>query len=255
MSLQRYNFFFIYASAREFFLNFWSFLCLSHRKVVSLRDFFNRMMRKYVKHSWICLLVVCLCAACGRPPVPKEYGYYRIELPPHNYVSFQRFSSGSQAVSGMPFPYTFLLSSEAEVRPVKSPGDNFWIDIVYPKWNAMVHCSYKPVENNLYLLSDDAQEFVYSHAVKASAIPEREYADPEHRVFGLSFDLQGNTASVMQFFLTDSTRHFFRGSLYFNNIPNQDSIQPVAQFIREDMITLIESFRWVKPNGEIVQTD
>jgi len=132
----------------------------------------------------------------------------------------------------------------AEVKRIEHKNENYWIDIRYPLQNAVVHCSYKPVRHNLRNLTDDAMEFVFSHAVKASAIPEKAYMHPEEHVYGLVFDLEGNTATPMQFFLTDSARHFFRGALYFNNIPNQDSLAPVSDFIREDMTVLIESFRW-----------
>lgn len=108
----------------------------------------------------------------------------------------------------------------------------------------MVHCSYLPVRNNLPQLLADAQEFVYSHSVKASAIPEQEYIDSVHHVFGVFYELEGNTATPMQFFLTDSTRHFFRAAVYINTIPNQDSLAPVISFLQADMRTLVESFRW-----------
>jgi hypothetical protein len=44
--------------------------------------------------------------------------------------------------------------------------------------------------------------------------------------------------------LTDSIEHFLRGSLYFNETPNADSLLPVKQYIKEDFITLMESLKW-----------
>lgn len=188
---------------------------------------------------WILIVFLCLFAGCSKPNMPREYGYFRIDIPAtHEY-----------APAELPqYPYTFLVSKEAKVSEVKREGEQYWIDIVYPRWNAAIHCSYKQVQGmkNFRMLSDDAQEFVYSHACKASAIPEREYADPEHRVFGLSFVLQGNTATPQQFYVTDSVKHFFRGSLYFNNVPNEDSVAPVAAYIQEDILAMIESFRWTR---------
>ena len=63
---------------------------------------------------------------------------------------------------------------------------------------------------------------------------------------GILYDLKGNTASNVQFVLTDSTKHFFRGALYFNNVPNKDSIAPMSDYIREDIIHIMESFEWKK---------
>lgn len=190
-----------------------------------------------MKRTVFILILFGLLESCSKPSVPKEYGYFRIDMPEHAYT---RYSGGRDDIPSL--PYSFLLSDFAVVRPHE--GGKYWIDIFYPQWKAKVHCSYRPVEGNLKELSDDAMEFVYKHTIKASAIPERAYENPEERVYGLTFDFAGNTATTMQFVLTDSVKHFFRGAVYFSNVPNEDSIAPVASFVREDMLTLIESFRW-----------
>jgi gliding motility-associated lipoprotein GldD len=80
--------------------------------------------------------------------------------------------------------------------------------------------------------------------MKASAIPETEYYNHDNRVYGMLYQMKGNTASPIQFYLTDSTKHFFRAALYFNNIPNQDSLAPVIDYLREDIMMMMETFRW-----------
>jgi gliding motility-associated lipoprotein GldD len=190
-----------------------------------------------MKRWCIIVSVLVLSASCTKPPIPKEYGYFRIDLPEHSYTYYQGNQDGVPAL-----PYNFLLSDYAQVRT--HDGGRYWIDILYPQWNVNVHCSYRAIQGNLKELSDDAMEFVYKHTIKASAIPERAYSNPEADVYGLTFDFAGNTATTMQFVLTDSVQHFFRGAVYFSNVPNEDSIAPVAAFIREDMVNLIESFRW-----------
>ncbi len=190
-----------------------------------------------MKRTAVIAVFLAALASCSKPPVPKEYGYFRIDLPEHAYTPY---CGGMDGVPSL--PYKFLLSCQAEVR--SHEGGKYWIDILYPQWKAKVHCSYRPIKGNLKELSDDAMEFVYKHTIKASAIPERAYENPEAGVYGLTFDFAGNTATTMQFVLTDSVRHFFRGAVYFSNVPNEDSIAPVAAFVREDMLTLIESFRW-----------
>ena len=190
------------------------------------------------KHCILGLVWSLFCVvSCTKPSVPKEYGYFRIDLPEHTY---REYSGKEGDVPSL--PYSFLLSREAIVR--MHEGEKDWIDICYPQWKATIHCSYKPVHNNLKALSDDAMEFVYKHTIRASAIPERAYSNEDARVYGLTFDFAGNTATTMQFVLTDSVHHFFRGAVYFSAVPNEDSIAPVAAFVREDMLTLIESFRW-----------
>ena len=54
-------------------------------------------------------------------------------------------------------------------------------------------------------------------------------------------------ASPFQFYLTDSVDHFVRGALYFNVVPNNDSLAPVIDYLKDDMRHMIETFEWKKP--------
>lgn len=138
----------------------------------------------------------------------------------------------------------FDCSEYAQVIPRVAPHEKYWFDLLYPQYNAAIHVSYKSIQGNFRELTEDARRFVYKHSVKADNISEKAFANPEKRVFGVLYDLQGNTASNLQFVITDSTRHFIRGALYFDNVPNKDSIAPVEQYIRQDVIRLMESFNW-----------
>ena len=174
------------------------------------------------------------CVACNPVSTPKPYGYYRITTPDTSYVPF---SSQYPA-----YPYDFALSSNAQVQ-VRNE-EPYWINIWYPALDATIHCSYKPVQRNLRELTNDALEFVYRNASYATSIPESGYTHPEADVYGVLFDLEGNTASSCQFFVTDSTRHFFRASVYCNCPPNADSLAPVYNYLRTDIIRMVESFAW-----------
>jgi len=175
-----------------------------------------------------------LCVACTKVSAPKPYGYYRIAIPDTSYVAFDtRFPD---------WPYSFALSKNAIPQPRQD--EPYWLNIYYPSLDATVHCSYKPVRHNLRELTNDALEFVYRNASFANAIPEREYSHPEADVYGVLFDLEGNTASSCQFFITDSTRHFFRASVYCNCPPNADSLAPVYEYLRKDVIRMVETFEW-----------
>jgi hypothetical protein len=46
------------------------------------------------------------------------------------------------------------------------------------------------------------------------------------------------------FTVTDSTRHYLRGALYFNSEPRLDSIQPVLTFLKKDVDVLIKTLKW-----------
>ena len=189
-------------------------------------------MRQFIQ---ITVIIWCILAniSCRKTPTPRPYGYYRIELPEAEYAAFE---SGN--------PYRFERSVYATPQVVKNEGEGKWMNLHYDILNADIHCSYMPVHANLRDLTDDAMEFVYKHVSQASAIPEREYANDKAKVYGVFFTLQGNTASPYQFFLTDSTRHFFRGAAYCNCRPNADSLQPILEYLEHDIEHLIESFEW-----------
>ena len=187
-------------------------------------------MRKLV----IFTIILMACVSCTKTTVPKPYAYYRIAVPDTSYTSFSSVYPR--------YPYSFALSENAVVQP--RADEPYWINIYYPALDATIHCSYKPVHNNLRELTNDALEFVYRNASFASAIPEQEYANPQAYVYGVLFDLEGNTASSCQFFLTDSTNRFFRASVYCNCPPNADSLAPVYDYLRRDVMKMVETFEW-----------
>ncbi|MDO9612920.1 MAG: gliding motility lipoprotein GldD, partial [Bacteroidota bacterium] len=108
------------------------------------------------------------------------------------------------------------------------------------------HLSYKNVENNLWKLTEESRELAYKHSFKADAIDERIFVNPEKKVYGTIYLIDGNTASPLQFYLTDSTKHFLRGALYIREIPNIDSLRPVIDFLTPDVIHLIETTEWTR---------
>ena len=193
-------------------------------------------------------LLLFACASCNNNYTPRPYGYYRITTPDTAYVDF---NSSIRQLAAEPrlnpsFPYTFALSRNAVLQPRTDVSEPYWINLYYPALDATIYCSYKPVQNNLRELTNDALEFVYRNASFATAIPEQEYAHPEASVYGVLFDLEGNTASSCQFFVTDSTRHFFRASVYCNCPPNADSLAPVYNYLRTDIIKMVETFEWTR---------
>lgn len=169
--------------------------------------------------------------SCGQNHTPKPYGFYRVDLPPNRYV-----------IADTVLPFRFHISEMAELQ--LDSNNQFWMNIVYPTLNAIIHSSYKPVTNNIYYLTEDAHRLVYKHAVRADDITEQFFSNPSREVYGVFYTLKGNAASNAQFVLTDSVNHFVRGALYFNHAPNKDSIAPMAEFIKRDIKMLMESFEW-----------
>jgi gliding motility-associated lipoprotein GldD len=111
---------------------------------------------------------------------------------------------------------------------------------------ATIYLSYKPVNNNIKLLLQDAQKLTYQHVIKADDILEQPYINSEKRVFGMFYQVDGNAATNTQFYVTDSTKNFVSGSVYFYAKPNFDSIMPAASYIKNDVQNLMESLKWKK---------
>jgi gliding motility-associated lipoprotein GldD len=159
---------------------------------------------------------------------PKPKGYMRFDLPEKEYRLFD---------SVCPFRFEYPVYGEM----IAVEGQNCWYNLSFPQYQATVYLSYQPVRDNLAELLDDAHIFAYKHDVKANAIEPQLIQTKRDDIVGLLFDIEGNTASSVQFFVTDSATHFFRGSLYFYSAPNSDSLAPLIDFFRKDVEHLIET--------------
>ncbi|MEN9443179.1 MAG: hypothetical protein RIS47_69 [Bacteroidota bacterium] len=180
------------------------------------------------------LSVVVACSDNNFTPRPR--GYFRIDLPEKSY---QRFDSA--------FPYSFDYPKYSEIQcSTTEEGKAYWVNIYFPKFNASIHFTYKFIDADIDKILEETYTLAYKHSVKADAIGESVYADTDKKVYGLLYDIQGNAASPKQFFLTDSTKHYLRGALYFSVHPNKDSLAPVVKFLNADIVRLIESLEWKK---------
>lgn len=192
-------------------------------------------------HSFVkicCIACAAAVAACGgRTSSPKPRGYFRIDLPQErNYTLFDKKG----------YPYLFEMHGAARITPNASPdAEPFWIDLCYPLYNAKVHISYKDLRRDtLSALIEDVHYLVYKHTIKADAITEQEFVNDSSRTHGFLYDIGGDAASNLQFYLTDHQRHFLRGALYFDVRPNRDSLDPVIRYIGEDIRHLMETLQW-----------
>lgn len=196
------------------------------------------------KYKYFLLIFAAIAIACGDTPIPKPYGYFRLTLPQHAYRTLTD-------TFGLPYSfdlpvYAQVENSDIEILAQKTltASSEKWINIVFPEFNATIYCSYKSLHGNLYEISEEARDIVYKHSVRADAISEQRYENPDNQIFGILYNLKGNTASTTQFVFTDSVRHFFRAAVYFNSVPNNDSIAPVCDFINQDVKQIMETFRW-----------
>ena len=182
------------------------------------------------------LLLLVTAVSCGdRNPQPKPRGYFRIDFPEKQYVSLDTMRH-----------YSFEYPTYATITPdFYSLNEKEWVNVEFPGFKGTIHISYKNVNLNLAEYVEDAYRMITKHITKATGIRDSVVIDKERKVYGLVYTLEGEgVASPLQFYLTDSTEHFLRGSLYFNIYPNNDSMQPVIKFISEDAKHLINTLEW-----------
>jgi len=178
--------------------------------------------------------------SCDQAYTPKPRGYFRIDFPEKQYSIFDTT-----------FPYSFEYPVYATITgDPHSPNEKYWINLNFPGYKATVHISYKAVHGNLVTYLEDAHTLVTKHIEKADAISDSLIIDRNRNLFGLAYTLEGSgAASPYQFFLTDSSTNFVRGALYFNTVPNNDSLEPVIDFIKEDLLHLFATFKWKQLNN------
>ncbi len=190
------------------------------------------------KSSYLLIsLLLLILFSCNKDYIPKPRGFFRIEFQKKAY--HQLYSAT--------FPYQFEIPEYSQIVPDDElHAEPFWVNLKIPAHKAELHISYKKVAGNLLQLTEDSRTLAYKHSIKADAIDERFFGNPEKKVFGTIYMIDGNAASPIQFFLTDSTTHFLRGALYIREVPNIDSIRPVIDFLTPDIIHLIETTEWTR---------
>ncbi|MFD2783832.1 gliding motility lipoprotein GldD [Hymenobacter rubripertinctus] len=186
------------------------------------------------------LLLGLLVAGCTSAPdfTPKPRGYNRIDLPPHAY---QQLAPGH--------PYTFEYSRGARIlRDSSYLAQPHWINVYYPQLKANVQLTYADLRQDpqrYTRLLEDARKLTSKHEIKASAIDEQVLKTPNGMRVAV-FELQGEVPSQFQFYTTDSTRHFFRGALYFRTATANDSLAPVIEYVKQDVLHLLNTLRYTK---------
>ena len=195
------------------------------------------MMKNNITISLVALAIALIVVSCDREPnyLPKPRGYFRIDLPEKDYTQVDTIER-----------YSFECPKYAQVTPDPySPNEKNWVNIELPQFKGSIHLTHKPVNGNLGDYLEDVHAMVTKHLQKASGVRDSLIVNEEHQVYGMFIEMDGKgVATPMQFYLTDSTHNFVRGALYFNFQPNNDSMQPVINFIREDINHLINTFEW-----------
>ncbi len=168
--------------------------------------------------------------SCEDEVTVKPKAMLRLEYPQGKY---QRIQTDC--------PYSFLKNDAAILESKQRCA----LNINYPKMRATIYLTYQNVRNNnLDSLLRDAQKLAYDHTIKANSIPEQPFMNPDKRVYGMFYMINGNAATQAEFYVTDSINHFLIGALYFEAKPNFDSLYPAAVYLREDIRKLMETIEW-----------
>lgn len=186
-------------------------------------------LKKILTQCFMVLVLIIAATSCKEETLPKPKAQLRLEYPDPSYEYI-----------GTSCPYTFEISNYAVVKV----NDKCWVNIDYHELNASVNMTYRPVNQNLKELFLEAEKLTFNHTIKADGISSVPYANSDKKVYGSVFEVTGNAASPIQFHVTDSSRHFITGAVYFNVQPNYDSIKPAINYLQKDIIRMIESMEW-----------
>jgi gliding motility-associated lipoprotein GldD len=205
----------------------------------------------------IALAVSVFFISCNSDFTPKPREYYRIDFPARKYQQFNQ--------EGYPYSFEYPVYGKIGKDSTmfdENPDNPFWINIDFPQFNGRIYLSYKTiggssvykiktatgykdslVKNTFEGLREEAFKMTYKHSLKASSIDDSSFTTA-NGISGVYFKVGGNAATANQFFITDSTRHFLRGALYFDAAPNADSLAPVNLFLQEDLKHMISTLKW-----------
>jgi gliding motility-associated lipoprotein GldD len=181
------------------------------------------------------LLFICISLSCRKNHTPRPKGFLRIEPPVAQYITFDIDE----------LPYGFDISTQTTVEmPSKNSSQN-WLNIDYSSLKAKIYCSYQSITPwTLHVYEDECRRLVERTVKNADAINEKVYENNDYHIYGSLFLIEGECASPIQFMLTDSVSNFFRGALYYKYGSNADSLAPITEYIKKDIIELIQSFYW-----------
>ncbi len=183
-----------------------------------------------IKKIHIILFISFLISSCDENTYPRPRGNVRLEYP---MAQYSEYASNELKMS----------FEKSDLTVIEKKKDN-WVNLTYPKMKAKIHLSYFDVDGDIVKLINDIHKLTDEHKVKASGIIPHQYSNADKNVYGVIYEIIGNSASNIQFYATDSTSHLVSGSLYFSSKPNSDSLSPAIQYIKNDVVTLLESLRW-----------
>lgn len=189
-----------------------------------------------MKYYFLLVVLCALMVACSEPNyVPKPKAYARIDVPPAEYVPLPDS-----------LPYFFEYSKHAQVlNDTSAMAERYWMEIYYPEFTANLDISYKKITDRKQFRDyvNDCYTLAQKHNIRAQAIDEFVTQNPQGYTT-VFYTLEGDVPSHLQFFVTDSTHHFLRASLYFPSSTKNDSLAPLIDYVKNDMFQMMKTARW-----------
>ena len=139
------------------------------------------------------LVLFTIFFSCVDSNLPKQSAFLRIEFPEPNYINLKEIKS--------PVDFFYNLSA-ADINVI----NNKQFSLNYPKMNLVVDMSL----NKIYKVEDLENNFrdfsliLETHSKKSNGMLIREYEDINSEVYAKIFELRGDVATPIQFYLTDS---------------------------------------------------
>jgi gliding motility-associated lipoprotein GldD len=190
---------------------------------------------------YLLVFILFLSPACNSNYTYKKKGYFKIDLPEKKYRVFDQPG----------YPYSFEYPVYANVTKDstffgEATENPWWINIDVPSLGGRIYVSYKEIggKNKFDSLVNDGFKMAYKQHTDVSTGINETRIQTTNGIGGIYFNLRGNTATANQFFLTDTTKHFLRGALYFDATPNEDSLSVVNDFLKQDLDHLINTLQW-----------
>ncbi len=187
-------------------------------------------IKKITKNLKLIVIIFWGCAQ-SQPYQPKPRGFNKIYLPETKYMAEQ--------TNGM-FSFERNLVSKTSIN--KELG---WINLSYFNNSAEVLITYKRITSadHFSQLLGESFKLINQHQKKATSIVETDIITL-NGIKAKLIDIKGEVASPFQFIVSDSSKNFIRTALYFEKTITNDSLIPVVDYIKRDMLHLLNTLQW-----------
>lgn len=197
---------------------------------------------KFIPYFTLAILSIASFSCKKKSYIPKPRGYYQFDFPQkENEIPLQ------MEACSFTFNYPNYVVVEQDTTYFDTKPDHpCWLNLKYPSLNGIIHISYKELKGQKSLtdLTEDYHKMTNKHVIKAEFIDDAVLKNEKRKIYGLLNNVGGNVASTYQFYITDSTNHFVRGSLYFKTKPNVDSLKPALEFVYKDLNKMLDTWQW-----------